>query len=271
MTYNGIWNTTDSTCANVGTNAQVASIAFRNPYNSAVYVGYTYNNTVAESTVAMDVNDVFGSNDNIIINNTRAPIKVLIEDTWYASAMAIAEHDYTSLLEAAVGYCNDRSAYDASGNLLAEIVPRENAALWFGSRVRVGDSSVLRSPSLSCPRGDVDNYVYAVGADGLGNTLKYPVVLLTADEISLAGNGTNNILPYTCKSYLCSGSNFWTLSLNIRNSNGAAAEFYLGSSGSLNVNYVTSVNGVRSVISLIPGTYATGGDGSATDLWTING
>lgn len=48
------------------------------------------------------------------------------------------------------------------------------------------------------------------------------------------------------------------------------AEFYLGSSGNLNVNYVTSVNGVRLVISLILGTYVTGGDGSATDPWTIN-
>ncbi len=48
-----------------------------------------------------------------------------------------------------------------------------------------------------------------------------------------------------------SGSNFWLLSPNNRNSNGNANEFNLNSSGNLNNNNVNNSNGVRPALSQI--------------------
>ena len=48
-----------------------------------------------------------------------------------------------------------------------------------------------------------------------------------------------------------SGSNFWLLSPNNRNSNGNANGFNLNSNGNLNNNNVNNTNGVRPALSRI--------------------
>ena len=50
--------------------------------------------------------------------------------------------------------------------------------------------------------------------------------------------------------FLRSGSNFWLLSPNNRNSNGNANVFNLNSDGYLNNNNVNNANGVRPALSL---------------------
>ena len=267
MIYSGKW--TGSTCANAQGNAQVTAKAFNSSYYSAVYVGYTYNSNKASSTSVESVDDVFGSNAHLELNNTRSTIKAYIEDTWYASNMTA----YTSILEPSAGYCNDRTVYNTSGTLLSEITPQQNVQVNFGNLVRNATDNAS-GPTLICPRGDVDIYRYVTSSQTgyASNELKYPAALLTVDESVFAGSGrySGNPTTYGANSYLRSGDPFWFLSPARRGSGGYASEFLLNSGGSLDYDYTRDNSfGVRPAISLTHSAAITSGSGTATSPWTI--
>ena len=120
---------------------------------------------------------------------------------------------------------------------------------------------------------DLYRYNGTNGAAGTttANYLKYPAALLTSDEAALAGSGRDkSTTPYHANSFLRSGSNFWSFSPDYRNPSGLAVGFYLSSNGSLSDYFVNYANGVRPVISLISGTIASSGSGTATDPWVVD-
>ena len=292
MIYNGTW--TGSTCANVTDNAQTkyngpsltvpfnttSSTKAGKTYTGLQYqnihaVGYTYSNVAAGTTDTKTPAELFGASGNDTTTNTNSSImKKYIED-WYSSTLS----SYTSKLEGDAGYCQDRRLNtDTTWTTpLAEdsntIVPYGTTGLtqyYFGASPRNIQSSTF-DPLLTCPRGKVDLYSYS-GDTGNGNgQLTYPVALLTADEVTLAGSGySSSTGAYNANSFLRSGSVFWLLSPCNRASNGNANEFRLGSVGGLSGYNVDSARGVRPVISLQPGTTSTSGTGIATDPWIIN-
>ena len=279
--YNGKW--TGSTCANSQSNAQVTTLSFGLKGNSAKStwyyninrVGYTFNNTqsLQDSTTSTSTDTLFGSNSNLSVNNERSNIKKYIEDTWYASNLA----NWTSKLEANAGYCNDRSTFsDVSGSTtLTSIIPytdTSDSGVYFGSNVRdTNQSGARKTPSLNCPRSTVDLYRYVSGSAGLSNQLKYPVSLITADEVSFAGSGWSSVtIPNHANSFLRSGSKFWLLSPSIKFNSGAGVYgFMINVDGSLSRERVDTAIGVRPVVSLAPGTMITGGSGIATDPWIV--
>lgn len=267
MIYNGTW--TGSTCANAQAAAQITTTAFNSLYNSAVYVGYTYNSNKANSTNFESVDETFGSNVHPEYNNTRSTIKAYIEDTWYAGSMTA----YTNMLESNAGYCNDRTTYNASGDLLSEIVPKHNTQVDFGSNNRNFINNSV-GPTLRCPRGDVDIYRYITNSQNgyTSNELKYPVALLTADESAFAGAGNSSGKPttYNTRSYICSNSDFWLLSPRFRNTDGVAGGVRLLWDGSLSSRRMDNSLGVRPVISLVHSATITSGSGTATDPWIIS-
>ncbi len=235
------------------------------------YIGYTFNNSVTDSTVDTKLGIILGNNNDLSLNNARSNIKTYIEDTWYTSNMTT----YTGKLETEAGYCADRSVYDSSGTFLDEDVATalphgSSVALHnFGTRYRLGANSTIRTPTFNCPRGDVDIYRYMPGSTGLSNELKYPAALLTADEATLAGNGYNFIAANSNNSFLRSGAGFWLLSPHYRNDNGNVYMSYINPNGRLSFNSINSSLGVRPVISLKPGTAVTGGTGVSTNPWIV--
>ena len=151
----------------------------------------------------------------------------------------------------------------------------------FGAYPRLASTAQL--PSLACgnkysqiDRSIVDLYRYngANGAAGstTANYLKYPAALLTADEAALAGSGrSNSTTPYHKKSFLYSGSYFWLLSPDGRNSSGVTFGFAQYSNGATSGEIVSgTMPGVRPAISLKSGTTAVSGSGIATDPWVVN-
>ena len=272
MIYNGTWN--NSSCGNSSSNAQVTTQPFAskgtstqsstNWTNNLAFVGYTFNNSVTDSTTATALGTILGNDSDVSVNNTRSSMKVYIEDTWYANNMTA----YTNMLESNAGYCVDRSAYDSSGNPQNEsvtVLPYSTTqSLYFGAYYRIGSSYYTRTPSLTCPRSTVDLYRYVANSTGTGNELKYPTALITADEATLAGNGFSGVAASNSKSFLTSGSLQWLLSPN-RTGGGTR----LNEGGSLSDNNIAGSRGVRPVISLIPGTEIVDGSGTATDPWTI--
>ena len=276
MIYNGLYGaTTVGSCANATTNAQATTQAFGLKGNSSKSnwqkninrIGYTFNNAseIQDTETSTSADILFGSNSNYSTTNTEnSNIKDYLENTWFTDISS-----YESRLEPSAGYCNDRSIYDASGNLLSDnvgiITPFANVASGatiysFGARQR----NTITEPSLICPRGIVDLYTASGALDG-NKQLYKPVVLITMDEASFAG-----ISWYpNMKSFLCSGSGFWFFSPSIRNSNGYSYIYNLKTDGSFSNNHSGFGLGVRPVISLMHHIQVTGGSGTATSPWTI--
>ena len=293
MIYSGTYGaTTSGSCANDSSRIITQN---KSSFNSSIVhnnihaVGYTYNNSMNGVTTDTSVDTVFGSNANPGLNNTRSTIKIYIEDTWYTNNMT----SYTNMLEASAGYCNDRTLYsnaNTSPIVATSVVPYRSSGSstytrYFGSYIRNIINGYL--PSLTCPRSTVDLYRYVSNSNGLGNELKYPVALITADELSFVGNGYSNssasaYSKLSFLSYLTSGYQ----SGNGGDPNLSPSHHALGygayvrairgdddydtNFGRLVDVYTDRQAGVRPVISLVHSTTIASGSGTATDPWLID-
>ena len=179
----------------------------------------------------------------ICADGTDSTIKGAV-DTWYTSNMTA----YTSQLED-TPWCNDRS------------VVSESAPIYFGAYDRLKTNKL---PSLECE----SDYQLTVASPDADKHLKYPVALLTADEIIFAGSkeydGGNVDV------YLNTGQRWWSLSPYFYSPSGdVAAVFVSGQDGTLGASG-GGQSGVRPAVSLVPGTKIAGGDGSASNPYTVD-
>lgn len=293
MIYNGKW--TGSTCANAGTNAQTIGLSFNTSSQTVLVgksyktytglkprnmhaIGYTYSTVAAGTTTNTALSRLLGSSGNDTTTNSKSSIiKQYIED-WYDSNLS----SYTSILEPSAGYCNDRTVYPSGSYQLSSKLAEDTqvkpygtsnmTAYYFGAFTR--NTNTAQTPTLNCPRGIVDLYSTTTASGGNGQLSK-PVALLTADEASFAGSGSSAASlgsSYHANSFLRSGSYFWLLSPNRRDSYGYAYEFILQPDGTLSSYGVDGADislGVRPAISLTPGTTVSSGSGTATDPWVV--
>ena len=176
-------------------------------------------------------------------------------DNWYYTN--IEQKGYSDYLEDTV-WCNDRSISQLNG--WNPDGGNTRSYLYFSARDR---AYTTYTPDLSCSR-EVDRFT--VSEDNGNGSLDYPVGLLTADEIMLAGGRYN----YSNSSYyLYTGSGWWpgspcTFDYSIANG------FYVRSAGGLNHLSVNGSYGVRPSVSLKPGTKIIGGDGTVENPYTTS-
>ncbi|MBP5204511.1 InlB B-repeat-containing protein [bacterium] len=219
-----------TTSNHTGTDTQIGTSSFNGTANNPKYVGYTYD------------------------TETSSTIKRVI-DTWYENNL---REDYESYLSNEI-FCNDRGDGSVSGSYT-----------YFATRTRLVDN---KAPSLLCINQS-DRYTLKAsgkskisGTSGAGNNLlDYPIGLLTADEVSLAG-GKYNANNYSY--YLYTGQYYWLGSPSgLYNSN--AYEFYVTSSGYLYNNAVVSTSyGVRPVINLKSSIKYESGKGTESNPYVI--
>ena len=180
-------------------------------------------------------------------NNTNSAIKTTI-DNWYKNNLIA----YTSKL-ADETFCNDRSISSGTGYKL-------DSYTFYGSYNRNRDR---RAPSLKCAQ---DNDKFKVS--NASAKLDYPVALITADEMAMAGGVFNTS---NTNFYLYNGQYQWSLSPGrFFSSDSIATVWYVTSSGSLYpwIDVITSF-GVRPVINLKADTLITKGDGTALNPFVI--
>ena len=222
--------------SHTGEGTQIGKSAFNSSYNSPKYVGYMYGDTDA-------------TEEEAFTNKNNSTIKGVI-DTWYQNNLS----SYSGYLADEV-FCNDRtlastSTYSSSNNF--------DYAGW----ERLGNTN--KAPQLTCPNLARDGFTTTTASIG-NKALTYPIGLITADEVSLAGGvyGTDN------KSYyLYTGQWYWALSANGW-FGGYAGGFYVGSSGGLYGSRVNYSDGARPVVSLRTSTLVTSGTGTETDPYVI--
>ena len=181
-------------------------------------------------------------------NNTNSAIKTTI-DNWYKNNLTA----YTSKL-ADETFCNDRSISSGTGY-------KTDSYTYYGSYNRNVDR---RAPSLKCAQANDKLKVSNASAK-----LEYPVALITADEMAMAGGVFNTA---NTNYYLYNGQYQWSLSPgNFSPSSSAALACYVAPSGSLYPwNGVVNSFGVRPVINLKAETQITKGDGTSLNPYVIS-
>ena len=230
----------DTTTGNIGESA------FNTSNYSPKYVGYKY----GEDT----------SLDTIRNNTTDSTIKTTI-DTWYKNNLI----NYTKYLSTSAVYCNDRSlgtgqTYSASSKF--------NFASYY--RMDYLADGAKANPSYNCT--DIRD---AFSVDNTSAKLDYPMSLMTADEIAFAGGVAYKTMntPYAWFISNSAGSQvssyWWPLSPGYWFGSNSRVWYWDSHHVLLNFNYVDVVYAVRPAISLKSCVKTSGGNGSATNPYTI--
>ena len=226
---------------------------------SSVYYIYFTNSRIAYYITLKDGKKVDDALSEMLDNNTNnSAIKTVI-DNWYSTNMT----NYTNKLED-TAWCNDRSigtknGWDPNGGVTSG--NWTNYALLFSVYNRVYST---HSPSLTCSR-NIDKFTTST-SNGNGK-LDYPVGLLTADEIMLAG--ADGSFTANDSYYLYTGGYYWAGSPFVFFDN-YADEFYVISDSNLfYLNVSVSAPGVRPSVSLAPGTEMIG-SGTVDDPYQVD-
>ena len=230
-----------------------------NTCSSVYYISSTGRSTSSSPTFTDGTKVENAFSESLDSHTNNSTIKTVI-DNWYSENMT----NYTNKLEDTV-WCNDRSIYTLNGWDPNGGVTSGNSwniySLLFSAYNRVWNT---HSPSLTCSR-NIDKFTTST-SNGNGK-LDYPVGLLTADEIMIAGADGNYTLNKSY--YLYAGNDWWAGSpfgFNRYN----AFEFFVTPDGNLYFyNVYISAFGVRPSVSLAPGTEMIG-SGTVDDPYVVS-
>ena len=199
-----------------GEETQIGTSNFNDLSNNNMYVGFKYTS-----------GQVHGTGTNSTILNTL--------NTWYQQNLA----DKADYIDENAGFCGDRipstspNSSDGSGGT-------GTTETYYGAYIRLVNNN---NPSLQCDNQDL----YTTTDSSSGNkSLQYPIGLVTADEVVLAGGSTSSEI---CNYYLCTGQDYWTMSPYGYDSAGAYMfiVYYFGRLDGIEVSFRP---GVRPVINL---------------------
>ena len=219
----------------------ISKSAFNANADSPKYAGYMYGNT--DTTL-----------EEARTNTNDSTIKTYI-DNWYENYFI----SYTNYLSNDAVYCNNR----------------ELAGYTYSTSSRIEFESYRRLKDNKAPTYDCANSKDAFSGNNNEAKLKYPIALMTADEIAYAGGVAVQNAPmwyYTNSAYnsIISSSLWWNFSPNYY----YKTVYVWGVFGAINPGYMRSFNvdsvaEVRPVVSLKSCTVYKSGDGSVENPYEI--
>ena len=246
----------------------VINTKFNSSTNDNAYVGYMY------GTVGSTTYDATHEN----INESTIKTKV---DKWYEDNL---KTNYSNYLADTL-FCNDKTlAENGIGGVTTQLGYGSSESSYYSSTERLlystGTTSITTAtPTLKCAEKANDNYsrftttktTLPSGKETNGN-LKYPIGLLTADEVSFAGAYKSNQTNKTYYLYNSSITSNWWLSSPIDFSGYFALEWEAGcANGYLLIsNVVNSAVAFRPSINLKANILVGGGDGTSSNPYTVN-
>lgn len=239
LIYNG--EPIDGKCSNTSS-SYIGSSAFNASSTSPADFGYMYGERYdfdVKQTSQITNGMIFG-NDVEYKNNVYT-----LKDTYTLTNGWDKDTDNSTSL-----------SFGAKGRRTASVIGN----FMFTSMGAGGDND----PILSCPN---KNDSFTVGSSGNGK-LKYPIGLITGDELVLAGGG-NGI--NTTSSYLSVGSSpiWWWIMSPMNFSEGHSNSGYIVINGRMYITLLEINFGVRPMISLKNSNIISGGDGTADNPYIV--
>ena len=186
-------------------------------------------------------------------------------DVWYETKFMNNQNNGKVVTDYIVDgtFCNDRSITTTSNYNSGYLVTTHT---YFAPRTRLLDAAVPnKTATLICAN---TNDKFSVTSAKGNAKLTYPVALITADEVALAGGKYNE---KNENFYLRTNGYFWTMSpSHFSSSNAYASVFSVYPTGMLYLNNsVTSGIGLRAVVNLSSNTQIMMGDGTASNPYVI--
>ncbi len=218
-------------------------------------------------------------NNGYNLNQNDSPAKIAI-DNWFRTTLTnevnVNNPDYSLYLEDTV-FCNDRTFKTEGDTTYSKTYLQSgwnpnggSTMLFFGTNNRFNSSwyGTSNVPSMTCPK-EIDSFT--VSNENGNGELTYPVGLLTADEVILAGVMGNTTLNnvYT---YLYTPIRSWTMTPYFFGEGvNSAYLFVITNNGYLsNDSPRASSDAYRPVISLKYGTeFEEDGDGTPTNPYVV--
>ncbi len=220
-----------------GTTLNVETSKFNISNSDNMYVGLKYTSGEVHGT------------------GTKSTILEALE-TWYNNNIA----SYASKIDTNAGFCGDRTPSTNSTTSNGE-GGTGTTTTYYGGHLRLVTN---KTPVLTCPREDL----YTVTGATKGNkSLDYPIGLITADEVNMAG-GINFNYGY----YLYTGKDYWTMTPASYDKNYSypATVFNLIWTGGFQRGETYAASGVRPVINLRSDVELTG-TGTMSDPYVVVG
>ena len=230
-----------------GTGTQIGTSAINSSYNNPSYVGYMFTEGQQHG------------------NGTPSTIKTAI-DNWYKTTTLETDATTKELVSQDQIFCNDRSATTSDSGTPGEISGSMSASTtyYYGAYVRLITN---KSPQLKCPTAS-DKFTSRKSSIG-NKALTYPVGLITADEVAMAGGvyGSSN----TNRSYyLYTNQYYWSGSpRNFRSGSSNGIEFYVDTDGDIDADIVNASDGARPVVSLSSKAKLSG-NGTYSNPYTVS-
>ena len=245
MIYTGTTAPTESTkVVMTGEGTQIGTSKFNSSYNQAEYVGYMYTSGQQHG------------------NSESSTIKTTIEN-WYETT-TLKDNPLVSKDQI---FCNDRTAstsdvaYSTTNYTTLTSWNSKETTYYYGAYGRFEKN---KTPILTCPTASDK---FTVNTSNGNGALTYPVGLITADEIAMAGGVYN---PSNSSYYLYTNQTYWSGSPRSFDSNNArAGEFYVLSSGYILTYTVSITRGARPVVSLSSEAKLSG-NGTYNDVYTVS-
>ena len=250
MIYSGTTAPTESTkVVMTGTGTQITvdntnTFKFNSSHNNPSYVGYMFTEGQQHG------------------NGTPSTIKTSI-DNWYKTTTLETDATTKELVSQDQIFCNDRSATTSDSGTPGEISGSMSTSTtyYYGAYVRLVTN---KSPQLKCPTAS-DKFTSRKSSIG-NKALEYPVGLITADEVAMAGGVYGSI---NSSYYLYTSSFYWSGSPYYFYSSGGALEFRVYSSGDLYTIHVDLAYGARPVVSL-SSKVKLSGNGTYSNPYTVS-
>ena len=191
-------------------------------------------------------------------NDEDSRIKVYL-DNWYQNNL----NDYTDKLSNDNIFCNNRTISNKQIASYTNAGYGLNPTVYGQERFENWASQEILGPTLSCSLNDS----FSVG-DSKGNgKLTYPVGLITADEVNMAGGISSSA---NTLYYLYSGRTYWTMSPFSFDSWFYSYNMHVKSTGNISRGGTRDVLAVRPVINLDPDKITFTGNGTMQDPYVIS-
>ena len=230
---------------------EIQTSSFNRSNDNNMYVGYMY-----------ESNQVHGLTSNSTIKG--------ILDTWYQNNLS----NVYSKIDGNAGFCGDRQP-STSNTISNGLGGTGTTYTFYGAYIRLDTN---KAPTYECA-SDSDLYT-TIGSENGNGALTYPIGLITADEVMLAGNmggffdGAYNYQKETPNSYITTGDYFWTMTPSgyyntLGSSSWDAVPFSVSYTGKLNDSSTYFEMGLRPVINIRNDVTVTG-EGTMQNPYKFN-
>ena len=235
------------TCFSTSSTASCQRLFYTTKYNTST--------SMTVKTKGYGSRSLEGAHSNV----TDSTMKTYL-DSWYENNLS--EANINDKISKDATFCNNRTKSTHNSGTINNLGYGINPT-YYGYERFWSWGGAAKGPTLEC---NTEDSFSVTSKEGNGN-LEYPVGLITADEVNMAGGKPSNM---NSLYYLYSGTTFWTMTPSYFGDAATAVVLLINSTGSIsNVNYVWSNYAVRPVINLDTNNITFTGSGTMQDPYVV--